>query len=149
MAEAAAIFGCVSASASIIMSITKTIHTLSEIRQQYKHAETTIRLLTSQLSTMQSALSHIRNWPDFAPKNQRLPDNLAEILEMAMEGCELAVQELNEAVMDVTGDTGSPPPITTKVKAKLVWNESAMKDRQQILSHHIQMLQMIIQICDR
>lgn len=148
MAEAAAILTCVGSSAGILVTITKIIHTLSEVRNQYRYAETTIRLLMTQLSTIKSALLRIRDWADFALTNQSLPESLANDLDVAMEGCEIAMDCLAEEVNSLVGDSGTSFPGTAAARAKVVWDESNMKEHQVRLSHQVQALQLIIQICD-
>jgi hypothetical protein len=90
MAEAMAVLGAVSASASIVMSITKTIRELSDLRQRYKEADTTIRLLISQLSAVKAALLQIRDWADSMFIDTTIQPQLSQDFRIAIDGCEAA-----------------------------------------------------------
>jgi hypothetical protein len=147
MAEAAAILGCISASGSIIVTITRTIKKLVELGKRFKEAGTTIKLLISQLSTIKSALQQIRDWADYTFADSPTQPQLAEDFRTAIDGCEAAMDALSEDVSNLVGN--QTKPIGTGTRMKCVWNETTMKDHQDRLGHQIQALQLLVQASQR
>ena len=126
------IIGVASASAQIAQYIVQTIQGLSTLRGKFKDANTTIRLLIGELSTIRAAVSQLRDWAEWNANDSPKEEEYMKGLQVALEGCQAAMEVLAEEIKDlVSGTITTNDPVTFNLgfmaKAKVMWNEETMK----------------------
>lgn len=98
MAEFCTVIGAAAAAGQILTTVWQTTIVLKDLRSQYKSAHRSIGLLLNRLTTVESALSCIRDWANedlvVAPEHLELRQNLSN----AMDGCKEAMEALAEEV---------------------------------------------------
>jgi hypothetical protein len=144
------ILGVLSASFQIAQYIGQTIHGLSTLRGKFKDADTTIRLLIGELSTIRAAVSQIRDWAKWNYNDSPKEEEYLKGLEVALDGCQAAMEVLAEEVADLVGGvaTVSDPAkfsLGCIPKVKAIWSDDAMKSHQDRLHAQVQALQLLLQ----
>jgi hypothetical protein len=144
------IVGVVSASVQIAQLIAQTIQGLSTLRGKFKEANTTIRLLIGELSTIRAAVSQLRDWAQWNANDSPKEEEYMKGLQVALEGCQTAMEVLAEEIKDLAaGAITTNDPATFNlgfiVKAKVVWSEDTMKIHQDRLHAQVQALYLLLQ----
>lgn len=143
------VLGVVSASLQIAQFIGSTIHGLNTLKGKFRDADTTIRLLIGQLSTIKAAIFQIRDWAEYnfddSPKERRFLNGL----NVALDGCQAAMEVLFEEIRDLMKESSAPDgeaPVSLGVRArvKAAWNEDSMKVHEDRLHHQVQALQLLL-----
>lgn len=144
--DPASIVGLISAAGTIAATITGTIKDLSELRGQYADADLRIRLLIKELSTIKAALSQINDWTHILDEERKQAD-LVEALKVALEGVELAMAALAEAVSSLVHDASPSRDVNMgfRAKTRYAWNESQMKEHENRLRAQVSALQLLLQ----
>ncbi|KAI9644976.1 hypothetical protein NHQ30_007011 [Ciborinia camelliae] len=126
------VLGVAASAMQIAQFIGSTIQGLHTLRGKFKDADTTIRLIISKLSTIKAAVFQIRDWAEFnshgSPKERQFMDGL----DVALDGCQAAIDVLSEEVKDLTAATrdsnyGMPIVLGMRGRVAAVWSEDTMK----------------------
>jgi hypothetical protein len=144
------IVGVVSASAQIAQFIAQTIQGLSTLRGKFKDANTTIRLLIGELSTIRAAVSQLRDWAEWNANDSPKEEEYMKGLQVALEGCQAAMEVLAEEIKDLANGTiTANDPATFNLgfmaKAKVMWNEDTFKIHQDRLHAQVQAMNLLLQ----
>lgn len=140
------IIGLLATAGNIATTITCTIKSLSDLRDQIKEADVRIRLLIGELSTIKSALSQINDWTHYLDDTHKQADVIAG-LKVSLEGCQLAMDALAEEVRLLVGN--ATPETTLKsgmrTRTKYAWNESTIQQHENRLYAQMAALQLLLQ----
>ena len=140
------IIGLLSTAGTLATTITYTIKSLSDLRDQYRDADLRIRLLIGELSTVKSALNQINDWTHYLDDTHRQAD-VVDGLKVSLEGCKLAMDALADEVQLLVGIR--PPRSTSapgfRTKTKYAWNESSLQEHENRLRAQIAALQLLLQ----
>jgi hypothetical protein len=144
------IVGVASAAAQIAQCIAQTIQGLCTLRGKFKDANTTIRLLIGELSTIQAAVSQLRDWAEWNANDSPKEEEYMKGLKVALQGCQVAMEVLAEEVKDlVAAAAATNDPSTFNLgfmgRAKVVWSEDTMKIHQDRLHAQVQALNLLLQ----
>lgn len=133
--------GAVGAGAGIVATILKTIQKLSELRERFQEADTTIGLLITELVTIQAALVRIDGWAKytFTPTSP-IQGDLRSAFEVSLDGCGLAMNILAAEVESLANDRSD-----FSTRARTLLNETNMRIHQQRLHAQVGALQLLIQ----
>lgn len=133
--------GAVGTGASIIAAILKTVQKLSELRERFQEADTTIGLLITELLTIQAALVRIDGWAKytFTPTSP-IQEDLRSAFEVSLDGCGLAMNILAAEVESLANDRSD-----FSTRARTLLNETNMRIHQQRLHAQVGALQLLIQ----
>lgn len=133
--------GAVGAGAGIIAAILKTVQKLSELRERFQEADTTIGLLITELLTIQAALVRIDGWAKytFTPTSP-IQEDLRSVFEVSLDGCGLAMNMLAAEVESLANDRSD-----FSTRARTLLNEANMRIHQQRLHAQVSALQLLIQ----
>ncbi|KAL9613567.1 MAG: hypothetical protein Q9167_001900 [Letrouitia subvulpina] len=144
--DPASIVGLISAAGTIAATITGTIKDLSELRGQYADANLRIRLLIRELSTIKASLSQINDWTHILEEERKQAD-LVEALKVSLEGVELAMAALAEAVSALVQNASPSRDVNMgfRAKTRYAWNESQMKEHENRLRAQVSALQLLLQ----
>ncbi|KAL9078439.1 MAG: hypothetical protein Q9157_002628 [Trypethelium eluteriae] len=133
------LIGGVSAVGGIIAAITKTIKNLSDARGKFVDADLTIQSLVYELTTVNCALNQIQEWARNRVPSSPTQRELIEGFKISLEGCRLFVDIMaQEVALLVTNN-----PFLRS--AKIVWNETNMRDHQHRLQSQVAALQFLLQ----
>jgi ankyrin repeat protein len=142
------VVGVLEASLHIGQFIAATIQGLNTLKGKFRDADTTIRLLIGQLSTIKAAILQIRDWAEFnfddSPKERRFLAGLS----ISLDGCQAAIEVLSDEIHDLTDGSNSldgegSTALTTRARVKASWNDDSMKvheDRLQAQGRALQLL---------
>jgi hypothetical protein len=144
------IVGVASASVQIAQFIAQTIQGLCTLRGKFKDANTTIRLLIGELSTIRAAVSQLRDWAEWNANDSPKEEEYLKGLAVALDGCQAAMEVLAEEIKDlVNGIVTTNDPASFNLgfigRAKVVWSEDIMKTHQDRLRAQVQALQLLLQ----
>ena len=147
MADPFSILGLLGTAAGIANTITMTIRTLSDIRDQYRDADIRIRLLVGELSAVKSALSAIQDWIHVLDDDTRRQNDLVDGLRISLEGCKLAMDALAEEVRGLVGDALPTSFFATgfRTRTRYAWNEASMKEHEERLQKQVALLHLLLQ----
>ena len=133
------LIGGISAAGAIIAAITKTVHSLYDMRGKYDGADLTIRLLIVELTTVKAALVQIQDWARYSFAGSPAQKELLEGFEVSLEGCRIAMDVLAEEVARLV----SKNPFIQRTQ--YAWNAVGMKDHQDRLRTQVAALQLLLQ----
>ena len=144
--EPVSILGLLSTAGALASTITASIKSLSDLRNQYKDADVRIRLLIGELSTVKSALTQINDWTHYLDDTHRQID-VVEGLRVSLEGCQLALDALAEEVRSLLGgaplESSANPGL--RARTRYVWSESSLNEHENRLRAQIAALQLLLQ----
>jgi hypothetical protein len=144
------IVGVASASIQIAQFISQATKGLYILRGKLKDANTTIRLLIGELSTIRAAVFQLRDWAKWNAADSPKEDEYMKGLAVALDGCQAVMEVLAEEVKDlVKGITSTSDPASFNLafigRAKVVWREDTMRIHQDRLHAQVQALQLLLQ----
>jgi hypothetical protein len=138
------LIGGVSAVGAITAAIVKTLKSLSDARGKFEHADTTIHLLISELTTVKASLGEIEDWAAyFAQSISR--QELVDAFKVSFEGCKIAMNALAEDIADLTSNSPFSSNNPFFIRAKYTWNETGMRDHADRLRSQVAALQLLVQ----
>jgi hypothetical protein len=132
---------CAGICGSIIVTITKTVQTLSNIRDKFTDADVTIRLLITELSTVKAALSQIQDWAKYNSSDSPKQHELVGAFNISLDGCKIAMEALQEEIFELVGERG----MTNTMRAKVVWREESIRGHSDRLRSQTSALMLLIQ----
>lgn len=141
------IIGLLATAGNIATTITCTIKSLSDLRDQIKEADVRIRLLIGELSTIKSALNQINDWAHYLDDTHLKQTDVIAGLKVSLEGCQLAMDALAEEVRLLVGNATSQTNLNPsfKTRSKYAWNESTIQQHENRLHAQIAALQLLLQ----
>jgi hypothetical protein len=136
--------GTLASAGAIIGAITKVAHTLASLRGRFNEADITLRLLLAELSAVKAALVQVEDWANYNASNGPVQQELAIGFSDSLEGCQLAMDLLDEEVTRLAGGfVNSEDDFGARMRT--VWSESSMKEHHQRLHGQIAALQLLLQ----
>ena len=137
------VIGTISAAGAIVVGITNTIHKLVRIRERFKEADVTLRLLVAELSAVKAALLQIEDWANYNSDGV-VEGGLEHGFKLSLEGCQIAMDLLWDEVESLyEGFEDNDDAFAARLRT--VWKESSMKEHQQRLRGQIGALQLLLQ----
>ena len=143
------VIGIVSASVQIAQFIGSTIQGLNTLKGKFREADTTIRLLIGQLSTIKAAVFQIRDWADYnfddSPKEKRFLKGLNDALDCCQAAMDVLSAEVKDLMAGLQPHNGEgPKSLGITARARAVWNEDIMKTHQDRLYLQVHALQLLL-----
>jgi hypothetical protein len=132
------IIGGLASTAQIAGGILQITKNLNDARKRYKAADTTIKLLVTELLSIKAAVGQIEDWARYNSAESAMTPELVEGFKHSFEGCHLAMDTLASEVVSLT----SRNPFL--VKAGVAWNEATMKEHSERLKSQVSVLQLLI-----
>jgi ankyrin repeat protein len=133
------IIGGFAATAQIAGGIVQMIKNLNDARIRFKAADTTIKLLVSELLSVKAAVGQIEDWAKYNSGESAMPLELVEAFKVSFEACHLAMEILAGEVVALV----SRNPFLAR--AGIAWNEATMKEHADRLRSQVSALQLLIQ----
>lgn len=139
------------------MNLTSTVltqaKTLSNLRDKYQNAASTITAICAECSSISASLSQIQNLlvRDSGILDSHLTNRpeLRETFDTALTGCEVVYACLEEEIQRLCAGAHGADAMTWRVRCRFIWREDTMRDllsqlrgQQMALNLLIQMLQL-------
>lgn len=137
--EVLSLIGGIQATGSVVAVIVQILKNLSDARGRFLNADTTIRLLISELTVIKASVLQIEDWAKYNLAETPTQHGLAEAFKVCFEGCQLAMGILAQ---EVDGLVSRNPFL---MKAKVAWNETGMKEHADRLRDQVAALHLLIQ----
>ncbi|PGH13662.1 hypothetical protein AJ79_03510 [Helicocarpus griseus UAMH5409] len=125
----------------LLVACAQVVKIASDVRGKYKTASLTISSIATECVTVTTALSHLQVL--VIRRADSFDSNTANMFECVITGCKLTLSVLDEYIMELSLDHGE---LTSKNKAKVVWNESEMKELLQQLRGHESSLNLLLTV---
>ena len=118
-----------------------SIQKLEALRQRFKQADTTVRLLVERLKSLRYSLKCIANWS--SPKRGASPCSreLKDALSVCLHGCTTQVDYLSNFI---GGFFTANAPMRFADKARFIWKSDTMKEYLNNLDFEIKALDLML-----
>ncbi|KAH7050132.1 hypothetical protein B0J12DRAFT_600185 [Macrophomina phaseolina] len=142
---------------SVVLNISSSVftnaQTLSNLRDRYQNATSTITAICAESSSISAALSQIQGLllRDVSHLDSHFANRpeLRETFDTALTGCEVIYACLEEEIQRLSANARDADAMTWRVKCRFIWREDTMRDllsqlrgQQMALNLLIQMLQL-------
>ncbi|KAI9701581.1 MAG: hypothetical protein M1836_001637 [Candelina mexicana] len=138
--EPISVLGAAASAITVVQLCTDSLEALFQLRDKYKNADLTVRLLITQLSTLRTALSQISEWV-----NDSVHDATSELvldLTTSLDGCRFLMETLNDRLKCLESDDAKP--LTMRKRTLMIWREKERTDFLALLGHNIAALQLLL-----
>jgi hypothetical protein len=146
--EAVAIAGLAATALEIAGLIGSTIQGLHSLKGNFQDADTTIRQLINQLSTIKAAVSQICDWAEFNSDGSPKGTEFMNGLKITLDGCQALMQVLSAEVKDLDvlqRPLGLlPSRLGVKDDREIAWNLATMKHRSMLFGQVQALLQLFL-----
>ncbi|PGG99379.1 hypothetical protein AJ80_09375 [Polytolypa hystricis UAMH7299] len=132
---------------SLLVACAQVVKVASDIRGKYKTASLTISSIATECVTVTTALSHLQMLA--IRRAEFFDSNTINMFDCVITGCKLTLSVLDEYIMEISAggtDTYGPGRMTTKSKAKVIWNEAEMRELLQQLRGHESSLNLLLTV---
>lgn len=139
--------GLVAAALQLAGFIGSTIQGLHSLKGKFQDADSTIRLLIRQLSTIKAAVSQIQDWAEFNSDGAPQATDFMEGLKIALDGCQIVMEVISKEVTNLTAPPTPLDSLPSQLRAKdrtKMWDDATMKEYQSILSGQVQAWQLLL-----
>jgi hypothetical protein len=134
--EPLGIFGAIAACSQLATLITRVTKNVALLKRQWKDGERSLQLLIIRLSTIRAALTQIKDWSEFGASSAS-GEELRESLDVAMEGCQVIVEALDQDITSLLGDS-------VAARLRHLFDESRIRDHERRLDSQIAALQLLV-----
>jgi guanine nucleotide-binding protein G(i) subunit alpha len=144
MADPVTIVGATAAVADILGLLCKTISTVSELRRQWRDADSAVFTFETQLITLKTALAKIQEWMDANfddPHHQLVMD-----LDRCIACCGMLIGNIDTQLASIQTSRGSQLDITSKLR--LLFKTKGIKDIQEIIDRQTNALTLLLTACN-
>lgn len=145
MAEPISIIGAIAAIANVVDVVSKSIRSISKVRDRWKEADLTLLSLAAQLTALRAALTKIQDWmaEDLIgdPYHQLVMD-----LDVSMKSCELLISKVGILLDELGNDVDKPLDFTSIVK--LVFKGRSIEDVQRLIEQQTGALTLLLTACN-
>lgn len=135
------IIGLAGSVVGIVDIISKSINSLRDFQSKYHQADLIVDLSIVQLSTLRTALNQVTQWIDELKIPQQ--HQFIEDLTISLQGCKVLVLLLDTRI-DEFPKNESTGKLTSKGKIELLWEDSEMKEYQNLLNNQINALNLLL-----
>jgi uncharacterized protein YoxC len=143
--EPISIVGLVGTAVSLIQTSVGIVQNLHDLKEKYKSTNSTLQNITQECSTLGAAVAQIKIWIEGslaqAPEGQRqrvLP------LNSALHEFTISIKPLNEEITNMLGKARPSGILPHRVRFKVVWNETKMKDHLETLRWQANAIQLLL-----
>ena len=140
------ITGLAASIVGIIDIIGRTVDSLSGIYSRWKHANLTVMLMISQLSTVKAALNEIGEWISSDPAAETAHHQLVIDLRQSVNSCHLIVAFINHHISKF--DWRETDDLTFKSKLRILLQDNATKDSLGALNSQVNALDLLLTACN-
>lgn len=135
--EPLSILGAVAACTEIVSVITRVTTNLHSLKQRWSEGARSLQLLIAKLSTVRSALAQVKDWAELNASTSPNGDEMRDSLGVAMEGCQVFIEALDQDVAGLLGDS-----VVSRLKQLFI--DSTIKEHEQRLDSQILALQVLL-----
>lgn len=146
--DAVTVAGLAASAFHIAGLVGSTIQALHSLKGRFQDADTTIRQLINQLSTIKAAVSQIHDWAEFNSDDSPKGPEFMHGLNIALEGCQALMHRLSE---EVKGLTSLQRPLDLLSgrhglmdEGKADWNDATMKHQSMLFGQVQALLQLLL-----
>ena len=141
MADPLSILSIIESSLSLILQCGNVAKTLNDLAGKFKQAKLALLSMAQEVDTIELAWSRIRQWSENCEQNQ-LDLPFVERLDRSLECGTLVISALQQ---DLAACTSDPHGSSVKQRAKLTWNEKALRDHQDRISRQAIAMSLLLQ----
>ena len=134
------ILGAAVSVTTVVQMCTESLNWLLRLQNKYKHADTTVRLLVTQLSTLRTALSQVSEWVNSGVHH--IPPHIETDLATSLSGCGFLIETLNNHLSRLEYEEYKL--LSTRKKARVLWGDRERAEFQTLLGHNIAALHLLL-----
>jgi hypothetical protein len=135
--EPLSILGAVAACTEIVAVIARVTSNLHSLKQRWSEGARSLQLLIAKLSTVRAALAQVKDWAELNASTSPNGDEMRDSLGVAMEGCLIFVEALDQDVAGLLADS-----VVSRLKQLFI--DSSIKEHEQRLDSQILALQFLL-----
>ena len=143
MADPLTIVGATGTIFTIVDVLCKAIHTIQELVDEWKEADSTLMNLAAQLSALKAALIKLEEWTNAEVENPH--HQLAMDLDVSVSCCRMLVGKISTWLAEMQ-KTGKSLDVVSKVK--LVLHGSDMHHLQKMIERQTNALTLLLTACN-
>ncbi|KAK0715408.1 ankyrin repeat-containing domain protein [Lasiosphaeris hirsuta] len=103
--EPLSILGAVTACSEIVTVIARVTTNLYSLKQRWSEGARSLQLLIAKLSTVRAALTQVKDWAELNASTSPNGEEMRDSLGVAMEGCQVFIEALDQDVAGLLGDS--------------------------------------------
>ncbi|KAG8529514.1 uncharacterized protein KY384_006151 [Bacidia gigantensis] len=138
--ELVSLLGAAASAITVVQLCADCLHRLGRLKDRYKNADLSLRLLATQLSTLLTALRQISRLIDDSQRD--IISQIVPELITSLDSCKLLIETLNNrlARLELSVDKG----LTFRKKTQALWGERERSDFSNLLGHNVAALQLLL-----